>query len=350
MATDAAISEPQFDAIFTDRGWRAAFAGQTGVVCDADGSAFNLTLPAEGATAELGSATQPSRLVVDGYGLEVAQGATQSLDIPASSGGGTNGRTDLIVARLDLTTFTGDPGPVRLHRIAGTEGSTARPAPTYDPDGVRDLPLYAVRRRQGESLNQAIVTDLRPRIGLSVVVPAGATLPDAPLGTRATREGSTFLRTMVGTSPDWVEEYRAREVLTGLAATAAAASGWQRQSSCRLVRQGYQGKDRELTLVVSRSPGASTLNTDARGAIEGAAGPVVGLATLHDEDRPPAGTLIPMIGRVLTIAGNPFTATGVVSSTGAISLIGSAPNISLAWSAAQEKGAEIVLHGRWSRA
>src|SRR5690606_11832627 len=282
------------------------------------GSAFGLTLPAEGATAELGSATQPSRLVVDGYGLEVAQGATQSLDIPASSGGGTNGRTDLIVARLDLSTFTGSPGPVRLDRVPGTEGSLARPAPTYDPDGVRDLPLFAVRRRQGESLNQAIVSDLRPRVGLSIVVPSGATLPDAPLGTRATRDGVTYRRDMVGVSAQWVEEYRERVVLTGLAATASASAGWQRQSSCRMERVGPA---RDLTLVVTRGPGAWTSASDERGAIEGSAGPVVGLVTLHDEDKPPAGTLIPMIGRVLTIAGNPFTATGVVSSTGNVSLI-----------------------------
>jgi hypothetical protein len=347
MATDAQKSAPLVGENFTDEGWRAAFAGQTGVVGDYDGSAFGISLPTEGANVEIGSATQPSRLVVDGFGLEVPQGETQSLEIPASSGGGTNGRTDLIVARLDMANFTTAPGPVRLHRVAGVEGSLTRPAPSYDADGVRDLPLYAVRRRQGESLNQAIVTDLRPRVGLSIVVPSGATLPDAPLGTRATRDGVTYRRDMVSVSAQWVEEYRERVVLTGLAATASASSGWQRQSSCRMERVG---PERDLTLVVTRGPGASTINTDARGAIEGSAGPVVGLVTLHDQDKPPAGTLIPMIGRVLTVAGNPFTATGVVSSTGNVSLIATAPNISLAWSAAQEKGAEILLKASWSRA
>jgi hypothetical protein len=236
MATDAAISEPQFDAIFTDRGWRAAFAGQTGVVCDSDGSAFNLTLPAEGATAELGSATQPSRLVVDGYGLEVPQGATQSLDIPASSGGGTNGRTDLVVARLDLDTFTGDPGPVRLYRIEGTEGSTTRPSATYDPNGVRDLPLYAVRRREGESLNQAIVTDLRARIGRNHLIPAGQGLPAyASLGDTATRGGEVYRWDFAGSSVDWMVQVAARTVLSG---TNVATTGddWVVRPASRLSR------------------------------------------------------------------------------------------------------------------
>lgn len=316
MATNAAISEPQFDAIFTDRGWRAAFAGQTGVVCDSDGSAFNLTLPAEGATAELGSATQPSRLVVDGYGLEVAQGATQSLDIPASSGGGTNGRTDLIVARLDLTTFTGDPGPVRLDRIPGTEGSTARPAPTYDPDGVRDLPLYAVRRRQGESLNQAIVTDLRPRIGVMYDVPASGSLPDyAPLGSRAARGDVVYRMDSVGSAVDWVVEKPAPTHLTGGQVTQGSAfPGWITESECSLDSDGFWVKvhievEKNGSLIIAGSNGAIPGHTD--------------IVTLRDGWAP--GAVVTMSGYVENDSGNRRDAGARINSVGRVTFTSTQP-------------------------
>jgi len=315
MATDAAISEPQFDAIFTDRGWRAAFAGRTGVVCDTDGSAFGLTLPAEGATAELGSATLPSRLVVDGYGLEVAQGATQSLDIPASSGGGTNGRTDLIVARLDLSTFTGSPGPVRLDRVPGTEGSLARPAPTYDPDGVRDLPLYAVRRRQGESLNQAIVTDLRPRIGHHYLVPPGGTMPAASLGDRATRDSVIYRYDLVGGTPDWAEERRPRQRLTGGAALAEVGANFQVRPETTLDRDGIW---RTLTVVVRRT---TLLEASSWGNL-----PEVPIARAFSADRPSVRTPMAATARTNTTAG-PAAMAGVhMADTGWIYLNSLLPN------------------------
>jgi hypothetical protein len=303
MATDAAISEPQFDAIFTDRGWRAAFAGRTGVVCDTDGSAFGLTLPAEGATAELGSATLPSRLVVDGYGLEVPQGATQSLDIPASSGGGTNGRTDLVVARLDLDTFTGDPGPVRLHRIEGTEGSTTRPSATYDPNGVRDLPLYAVRRIEGQGLNQAIVTDLRARIGLHYLVPAGATLPAyAALGDRATRGGTVSRRDFVGSSVDWVVESPARVVLAGTG-VATDGSDWDVRPASRLTRDGVK---RWTNLIVGLAGGPVNPDPNVDGERR--------IARVAAADRPSAS--VPLTGTAVNTAGQSRAAQGRLDPDG----------------------------------
>jgi hypothetical protein len=200
---DVQVFEPEFNEIFTDRGWRAAFAGRTGIVCDTDGSAFGLTKPPEGSTVEIGSPTIPSRLVVDGFGLEVPAATSQSLSVPASSGGGTAGRTDLIVGRL-----TTGPTNLELYRIQGTEGSTALPAASYNPTGTRDLLLYAIRRIEGEGLNEAIVTDLRSRIGHHHLVPAGASLPaNAPLGDTATRAGTKWRRDVVGSAVDWVQEW-----------------------------------------------------------------------------------------------------------------------------------------------
>jgi hypothetical protein len=341
MATDAQKSEPLVGENFTDRGWRAAFAGQTGIVGDSDGSAFGLTLPAEGATAELGSATLPSRLVVDGYGLEVAQGATQSLDIPASSGGGTNGRTDLIVARLDLSTFTGSPGPVRLDRVPGTEGSTALPAPTYDPDGVRDLPLYAIRRREGESLNQAIVTDLRPRIGHHYLVPSGGSMPAASLGDRATRGDVAYRYDLVGSSPDWVVEARPKTTLTGNDSTAGSGSNWQRQESCRLTRRLDGG--RWLHLVSRRASGNITSNSSTGNVAD------VWVATLHADDKPPAGCVVQLHGRVKTTTGghDSLAATGYIDpSDGRIYLNWMAPGITIGPDGESDT---LTLEGWWDR-
>ena len=215
---DVQVAEPLFGEIFTDRGWRAAFAGQTGIVCDTNGSAFGLTLPAEGSTVEIGSPSIPSRLVVDGFGLEVPAATTQSLSVPSSVGGGETGRTDLIVGRL----ATG-PINLQLHRIPGTEGSTALPSASYSPTGARDLLLYAIRRREGDGLNQAFVTDLRPRIGLHHLVPVGATLPaNAPLGDRATRGGTIWRRDFVGSAVDWVQEWSP----TNAAGATVYDTGW----------------------------------------------------------------------------------------------------------------------------
>lgn len=242
------ISEPLVDEDFTDRGWRAAFAGRTGVLDDRDGTAFNLTLPSGSSTAQLGSTTQPSRLVVDGYGLEIPQGTTQDFDIPASSGGGTNGRTDLIVARLNLSAFTTAPGPVRLFRVAGTEGSLTPPTATYDQDGIRDELLYAVRRRQGEGLNQAIVTDMRRRLAHNYDVPANAALPpSAPLGSVARRGSVNWRMVRVGSALDWVEEYRYGDVLTGADVAIQTGEGWTVRGESSLTRD--TGK-RLMNLVV----------------------------------------------------------------------------------------------------
>lgn len=329
------LSEPLVDENFTDRGWRAAFAGRTGVVSDADGSSFNLTLPAEGATAQLGSATQPSRLVVDGYGLEVAQGTTQSLDIPASSGGGVNGRTDLIVARLNLSAFTTAPGPVRLVRIAGTEGSLSVPAATYDQDGIRDLPLYSVRRRQGESLNQSIVQDMRPRLAYNYDVPVNSPLPvSAPLGSRASRGDIIYRRDSVGSSVDWIEEFRPREIREGIAVVKEGGEGFPRMDSSRLVRTGTT---RTFYYVVRKSLPTRNPNPGVDGALW--------VGTLWDGDIPMGGKQFPLTGWAYDVDGESRAAAGFIAPNGQIWWSWASTNNQFGSSV--ESRQTLILAGTW---
>lgn len=201
----AQVSGPLSGENFPDDVWRSIFDTTPGIVGDRDGTAFGLTLPTSTNNAALGSVSQDSCAVVGGYLLRIDQGDTQTVSIPESSNSG-NGRTDLIVARLDPATYTTEPGPVRLARIAGVEGSAS--APSYNQSGsVVDLPLWAVTRKQGQSLNQAAAVDLRRHLGTVVDSPAGVALPgSAPLGTVATRDGIRYLRAMDGSAPAWVKE------------------------------------------------------------------------------------------------------------------------------------------------
>lgn len=305
-------SGPLVDENFTDQEWRAVHAGYSGIVGDADGSSFGLTLPPSTDVAELGSATQPSRCVVDGFEVEVAEGATQSVTIPASSGGGTNGRTDLIVARFNPAGYTTPPGPVRLVRVAGTEGSLTRPAAVYQPNGIRDVALYAVRRRQGESLNQAIVTDLRPRIGNIYDVPVDGTLPaHAPLGSRASRGGYLYRRDTVSGSVGWVEEARPPEVIEGITAVALPGEGFLRQDGSRLVRGGDpEGKDRFLKYVVWKGSPARNPNPAADGQLW--------VGTIHDQDKPIGPDQTPLIGWAIDQGGTNRAAMGYIAPNGQI--------------------------------
>lgn len=124
------------------------------------------------------------------------------------------------------------------------------------------------------------------------------------------------------------------EILVGLPATAGVNTGWQRDSSTRLVRYGRQ---RWLHLVVLRGPAAPPVVSDQRGDVNGP----LGLVTLHPEDQPPPGVGVPMVGRSLTVFNNPFMATAVASSTGQVSLIALSPDIQLT------TGAEVALDATW---
>jgi hypothetical protein len=193
---------------FTDAQWRAIFGGEPGIVGDVDGSAYNLTLGAGTDDAQLGSVTQDSVAVVGGFMHRIVGGSTQAVTIPPSTN--VVGRTDIIAVRLDAGTYTSAPGPCRLVRIAGVEGSSARPSMDEAPPGVEDFPLWAVTRKgngtTAEGLNQAAKVDLRRRTGPNLTVPAGESLPvNVPVGTRARRGDAEFVREMVGSSAAWSE-------------------------------------------------------------------------------------------------------------------------------------------------
>lgn len=319
------VFEPELEVDFTDRGWRAAFAGRTGVVCDTNGSAFNMTRPAEGSTVEIGSPTIPSRLVVDGFGLEVPAGTTQSLSVPASVNG-TNGRTDLIVGRL-----TTGPTDLKLHRIPGTEGSLAVPAASLNATGTRDLPLYAIRRILNQGLNQAIVTDLRPRIGHHYLVPTGGTLPaNASLGDIATRGGVGWRYDFVGPSTDWVVESYPRTVLSG---TDVATDGddYDTRPASKLSRDGVK---RYMNLISGLAGSPANPNPEVDGERR--------VGRLAESDRPAAS--VALAGFAKNTANVARAASGRVDPDGWViwhwvSSGGLFPT-----------GSTITLTGRWETA
>jgi hypothetical protein len=329
MAENVQVSGPLPLQKFTRDLWVSHFGRRQGIEGDTDGSAFGITLPAGGDVAEIGSPTLKSLAKVHGFPIEIAQGATQSVPIPPSVTGGSNGRTDLVVARYS-TGFTPAPGPVRLHRIQGTEGSLA--VPNYN--SRTDLRLWSVRRRQGEGLNQAIVADLRSWVADPILVAPGAPLPaSAPLGTRATREGSTWRRDIDGTSVQWVLEYAPPEIITNpLLATMDVADGWSRMANTRLERDG---RWRIATFTVRRTGGAITSN--ARGGL----GDMV-IVQLHPADRPFPGTTIPAY---VASSNNGTTQAGVHVSGAWITLDSLPPNTEI--SNPGVGNASLIISGVW---
>ncbi|WP_460705711.1 hypothetical protein, partial [Myceligenerans halotolerans] len=177
MPTGIELSGPLPGEKFTLARWAQIFGDDTGIISDTDGSAYDLTLPSGSDTAEIGSATIESIALIHGHPHIVPAGQTQSIDIPESSGGGATGRTDRIVLRRDPATYGTAPGPIRITRIPGTEGSAD--APDIDPQ--TDLKLYRVTRIEGQSLNQASAIPEKSWLGRTILVEPGATLPAAPL-------------------------------------------------------------------------------------------------------------------------------------------------------------------------
>lgn len=276
-------SGPLVGANFTDVQWRAIFGGEPGIVGDVDGSAYNLTLGAGTDDAQLGSTTQDSVAVVGGFMHRIPAGQTQAVTIPPSTN--AVGRTDIIAVRLDAGTYTSAPGPCRLVRIAGVEGSSARPSMDEAPPGVEDFPLWAVTRKgngtTAEGLNQAAKVDLRRRTGpnLYIARPDVALPTHVPLGTRATRAGLVYRRQMNGTGPsaqpEWFNETEAAvpwdrmaepTYMSGNGGTAAV--GWYGGSEPTLNNARFvRGRDLELYLRLRLSSG--TVPVDANGSFTG---------------------------------------------------------------------------------
>lgn len=188
---------------FTDVLWRDLFGDEAGVVGDLDGTSYALALPSSSDIVSVGSASQVSTAKVAGFVHRIPAASPEDIFIPPASG---SARTDIIALRYDPG-FTGLPGPVRLTRIAGT--TSALPAYDAAPPGVEDLPLWGVTRQPSQTLSQATVTRLFPRLAPSLHLPAGAPLPlSSPLGTEV-RLGTATYRRVMGTSgsPTWVPSY-----------------------------------------------------------------------------------------------------------------------------------------------
>lgn len=305
---------------FTQGRWTQIFGAEAGIVGDTDGSAFGLTLPPSSDVAEVGSPTLESVALVGGFPLIIPAGTTQSIEIPASTNAG-NGRTDLIVARFDAATYTTAPGPVRLIRIAGTEGATALPVYDSTLPSPDTLPLWAVTRKLGESLSEADARDLRARTGPMFVVPGGTPgglLPQsAPLGSRATRAGVTYRREMVGSSAQWVEEAWPVSVALGTAALGAIPN-WTPGAGSRMERQG----PRRWLHGEPRKSGAQLV---ANG-IGGLGDSLIAMLPA-DSDRPPVS--VNATARVVDDNGGTYMAGVHITTAGQIYVNSTLPNVAI---------------------
>lgn len=339
MASDAQESGPLPgtgpSAKFTQALWITHFGHETGIFGDTDGSAFGITLPPSGDVAEIGSASIDSIAKVGGFPLRIPAGETQSLEIPPSLTGGTVGRTDLITARLNTGSFTTAPGPVRLHRIAGTEGSATRPSFDSTLPSPFDVTIWAITRKQGEALNQATVVDLRKRTGRHYLVPANASLPtNAPLGSTATRDGIRYRRDFDGATVDWVAEAWPTEVVSGVTAAVQDVASWTRLETCRMERTG---KERKAHVVLHRD--GTNLTSNSNGWIPGET-----VARLYDQDKPPANTNINFVGRARA-GGRSYAASAMATGTGELILFALAPGITLS---ASDAGDTLTLDASWT--
>lgn len=299
-------SGPLLGEILTDELWRALFGAEPGIFGDTNGSAFNLTRPPASDTAEVGSASIDSTLGVGGFLLRIPAGTTQSLTIPASSNASI-GRTDLIVARLNPTSYTATPGPVRLFRVAGVEGSASRPSFDDSPPGVEDFPLYAITRKQGQALTEATVVDLRIRTGPHLYVLPGVSLPqNVPLGSTADRDGITWSRELnsSGTSA-WIQKVAARVVREGTAVRASNGEGFQTRDGSRLTRTG---STRFLNLVVGKTSSTWNPNPAEDGYIR--------VAKLWEQDEPIGPHPVALTGWGISVDGEHRATAGYIDSDG----------------------------------
>lgn len=316
---EVSLSGPTVDQDFDSDTWQAANADESGIVNDWDGSAFKLTRPSSGTEAQIGSDTLTSVAIVGGYGIRIPEGLSQTIDIPVSTNA-VVGRWDLIVARYSDAWLSSTPrGPVRIHRIAGTEGSDELPDWDNRPyDGIEDVPLHAIRRVQGTTLLDSEWRDMRVRIGKSIYVPSTGKLPGASLGSRAAKGDVEWSREMVSGSPAWVEKWRAPERLTGVDATADVTDYWERQSGCEMNRVGNW---RSTMLVAKRKDPSFTATSNGDMPSDN-----VPVMRLHLEDRPPHQ--IPAAAQIRANAtGSSFGAGCHIDPDGWVYLTSTNPNV-----------------------
>jgi hypothetical protein len=325
---------------FTDQMWRDLFGAEPAIVGDVNGTAYQMVLPPSTNDVQIGSPSQDSLAVVAGKAHKIPAGETVPLTIPASTHAAT-GRTDLVVLRFDPT-LSGDAplGPVRLHRVAGVEGSSALPSYDGGPPGVEDLPLYAVTRKQGQSLNQAAVKDLRVRSGPNLLYVAGATASgNTPIGSRMTRDGVVWRRDLSGGQPEWVRETPLPPSVVSSFGNANNSRGWTVASTAEDSRLVRDGDERDLYLELRRA-GGPAVTSSSTGHV-----PNVDIFQLTTAgDRPPRE--VPVVFKYVDDAGADFPGLATILKNGWIELNSLMPSSEIrvaginSWS--------IRLHAHWS--
>lgn len=195
-------SGPLTDQTFTDAEWRETIGPEPAIQSDVDGTSYNLILSSSSDVATVGSTSQDSLAVVGGFRHKILAGQTQEVTIPAAT---SAARVDLIGLQYDPTWGAASPGPVRVHRVAGTEGGGF---PAYDASqpGVEFMPLWSVTRSPGQALSQATKEDLRVRSGPNLYVNDTTDLPaSVPIGTTVhVRTAGTYYRVINDQqSPVW---------------------------------------------------------------------------------------------------------------------------------------------------
>ena len=235
-------SAPLIGVEFPDDAWRTLAAADTdGILGDPAGTAsYSLTLPTSGNNVTVGVGAAR----VAGFLHQVT--ASESITIPAPT---SRARTDVITARYDAT-WANDGGarPVRLNRVAGTEGSGT---PTLDtsPPGVQELPLWRITRSPSQALNLATVVDMRRWVRPDTITTTSANKPVAPW------VGQEIRCTDTGTEEAW----------TGSAWSVVGS--WQRSSAALLASHGTAaGGTPPVTGQALIVAGTRVVTLDANGA------------------------------------------------------------------------------------
>lgn len=274
-----------------------------------------------------------------GKGVMVHNTASATLDLPAPSGS-----AQWFLVGLKRWTVDPAPGGTYLSELVYVAGTASKAVPAVDQiagdDDTQWIALCQVT--SGETAVQ-LVEDLRlvATEGSSSYVcysslamdqlndAVGSQIYRADLDTHYKRVSST---TGVLSWKNLKTEFDTYDtILTGTAASLGPGSGWNRQSTCRMVRKG---KMRWGYFELERANNASTITSDTRGG-----GFVSQLVELHQADKPHYE--VPLAGRITTAAGNNFHASATATAGASVNFFSMAPNLSAA------PGALVIVSGFW---
>lgn len=135
---------------------------------------------------------RPGVALICGVFFEVA-GADEDVTAQLVANATGSARYDLLTLRRDLAT---DDAPLLTYVVGGT--STAGPTPSYDPDGIFDVPLGVATVASGSTIPSS-VTDARHFLGNDTVV--CATVGSIPAARR--RVGMFAFETSTGRVHVW---------------------------------------------------------------------------------------------------------------------------------------------------